>query len=295
MSNDPSSIIHHPTSVDPCLDGIRAHACIRHIPQWPDNSPRMEQLRREMQATGIVAPVLMTAKHEIVCADSRERWRAAKALQLSRIPILIVADDQVASASLNALIHRRHLTKSALAYLSFPMLKTALDEAQHRALEMIKKSNVSPSGGERRTAKSVEEIAETLGIGATTLKEARRVHEIFAKDAAFKAQMEPRILCEPIGGEHEQHRPVGLGAVIAGYAGKANEDKERADRSQLELFGQAVKTFCIRAPMAVHEKEARRVIAEHLEKLSPEELENVQRTAALIVSESKAISKGATK
>ncbi|NJL18947.1 MAG: hypothetical protein HC901_01155 [Bdellovibrionaceae bacterium] len=282
--------------IDPCLAGIRPHACIRHIPQWPDNSPRMEALRHEMQRTGFCAPVLMTAKHEVVDPDSRERWRAARALQLECIPVQIIDESQADTVFFHALLQRRHLTKSALAFLAYPRIAFAHEEARAHALKMIKKTNDLPSDiNVGRAPKTVDELAGSLGISPSLLKEARRVHEIFAKDAAFKAQMEPRLLAEPIGGEHEQHRPVGLGAIIAGYAGKANEDKARADRSQLELFGAAVKVFCIRAPLAVHEAEARRVIAAHLETLSPEELENVQRTAALVVSEAKNMKKDAAK
>jgi hypothetical protein len=255
----------------------------------------MEALRREIQATGIVRAVLMTSKHEIVDADSREYWRAAKALQLEQMPIQLVSEEQIVSASLNALVHRRHLTKSALAYLAFPMLRTALEEAQARAREMLKNSNVSSSDGHRRTAKSVEEIAATLGIGTTTLKEARRVHEIFAKDPAFKAQMEPRILVEPIGGEHEQNRPVGLGAVIAGAAGKRNEGNPITKREQLELFGAAVKTFCNRAPQIENEAAARKVVQEQLEGKTADELESIQTYSELVASVAKSLAKQSAK
>lgn len=281
------------SSIDPCLDGIRPHACLKHIPLWPDNGPRMMALRTELQTHGQCPPVQMTAKHEIVDADSRERWRAAKMLQLASIPVAIVPEELAVTVCLAVLFHRRHQTKSALAYLAFPMLAIALDEARSFALEMLKKGNVSPSGARRPTAKSREEIAENLGISETTLKEARRVHEIFAHDPGYKAQMEPRLLAEPVGGEHEQHRPVGLGAIIAGFAGKKNEDHPRQVHEQLVLFGQAIKSFCIRAPLAVHEAQARRVIEDQLEKLSETEVENVQRTAALIVSVAKHLGKGA--
>jgi hypothetical protein len=280
-----------PQYIDPCLDGIRPHACLKHIPQWPDNSPRMEALRHEMQRTGFCPVILMTPKHEIVDEISRDRWRAAKALQLDRIACAFVEEHQVDSVMLSVLAQRSHYTRSAIAYLAYPRLASALEEARRHALEMLKKGNVSPSGAPRPTVKTVEELAASLRISATTLKEARRVHEIFAKDATFKAQMEPRLLLEPIGGEHEQNRPVGLGAIIAGYAGKANEDKTRNDRSQLELFSQGLKTFILRAPLPAHEAQARKVIAEQLEKLSPEELDNAQRAAALIVSEAKAIAR----
>jgi len=279
------------THIDPCLDGIRSHSCIKHIPQWPDNGPRMMSLRVEMQTTGICQPVQMTAKHEIVDADSRERWRAAKALQLDKIPVVIVADDQVATASLNALAHRRHLTKSAIAYIAFPLLALAIAESKDRRLKNIENAHISRKAPAAPFGTTMEDLAVNLGFDKNLLKEARRVHDIFAKDAAYKAQMEPRILCEPIGGEHEQHRPVGLGAVIAGFEGRKQE--RRVDHAQLELFGRAVRTFCIRAPQIADEAAARRVVREQLENISPEELENVQRTAAMISSEARAMTKGA--
>jgi len=278
------------TLIDPCLDGIRPHACIKHIPQWPDNSPRMENLRRDIQSSGFCAPVLMTPKHEIVDPDSRERWRAARALQLACIPIATVPDGQVITAMLHALGQRRHLTKSAIAYLAFPVVKIALDEAQRHAAENLRKGQCSPSGTPCRTAKSIEEIADNIGISATLLKEARRVHEIFDRDPSFKAQMEPRLLAEPIGGEHESNRPVGLGAIIAGYAGKANEDKARSDRSQLELFTDAMKRFCIRAPQ-VDEAAARKIVHHQFASMSPEEIDAAIATAAIVVSEGRALNK----
>lgn len=287
--------MNHQPSLDPCLDGIRPHACLKHIPLWPDNGPRMMALRVELQTTGLCPPIQITAKHEIVDADSRERWRAAKMLQLPSIPVAIVPEELAELASIATLVHRRNLTKSALAYLAYPRLSMALAQAQAQAHEKLRKGLISPVGAAAPTAKTVHEIAASYGIERNLLNEARRVHEIFAHDPAYKAQMEPRLLAEPIGGEHEQHRPVGLGAIIAGYAGKQNEDKPRHDRGQLELFSQGLKAFCLRAPLPAHEAQARKVIEEQLEKLSPEELENVERTAALIVRTAKTLGKGNTK
>lgn len=286
--------MNHQPLIDPCLDGIRPHACLKHIPLWPDNGPRMMALRTELQTTaGLCPPIQMTAKHEIVDADSRERWRAAKMLQLPGIPVAIVPEGEAYTTSLSTLIHRRHLTKSALAYLAFPALLPALTESSERRLENLKNLNVSRKAPAAPIGHTMEDLAGNLGIDKNLLKEARRVHEIFAADPAYKAQMEPRLLAEPIGGEHEQNRPVGLGAIIAGYRGKQEtEDKPRPDRGQLELFSQGFKTFCLRAPLPAHEAQARRVIEEQLEKLSPEELENVERTAALIVRTAKSMGKG---
>jgi hypothetical protein len=238
----------------------------------------MEALRRELQATGLCQPVQMTAKQEIVDADSRERWRAARMLQMTCIPVALVPEEQAYSASLNALVHRRHLTKSAIAYLAFPMLKPALDEARHHALEMLKKGNVSPSRTECATAKSIEEIAQRMDVCERFVQEARRVHDLFAKDPAFKAQMEPRLLAEPIGGEHEQHRPVGLGAIIAGYAGRNGDGI--AKKGQLELFTGGFETLFKRFMYWTgFDPSARRKVMEKIradmDKLPPEQCEEL--------------------
>jgi len=278
----------NPTQLDPCADGIRPHFCIRHIPEWPDNSARMMALRRELQTTGLCPPIQMTAKHEIVDPDSRDRWRAARMLQLTSIPVAFIADGEESNACASTLAHRRHLTKSALAYLIFPLVEPMLKQARARAIKMLQKGNDLPSGFETPTAKSVVEIAAQYGIENTLFKDAKKVHAIFAADPQFKAQMEPRILQEAIGGEHEQNRPVGLGAVIAGYEGKQLEDTSRADRSQLELFGRAVKAFSFRS-RGLDEAAARKAVRAEFEKLSdPGELEGVLQTALLLSSEAKA-------
>lgn len=278
----------HLTALDPCADGIRPHRCIAHIPQWPDNSSRMEALRRELMTSGLCQPVQMTAKHEIVDADSRERWRAARMLQWPGIPVLIVSEGQVATACLNALVHRRHHTKSALAYLAWPILEMALAESKERRLQNLRKGQQTPDSGLSRLSANAQELAEQHGFDRTLIFDAKKVHALFAKDPSYRAQMEPRLLCEPIGGEHEANRPVGLGAILAGYEGKKNEDKARVNHAQLDLFSQAVKTFCIRAPQIADESAARGIVRAHLEKITdPEELESVMKTAALVVSEAR--------
>jgi len=76
-----------------------------------------------------------------------------------------------------------------------------------------------------------------MGFSRDLFFQAKQVHEIFVRDSEYKAEMEPRILQEAVGGEHEGNRPVGLGAVIAGWAGRgATADKARAGSEQLELF-----------------------------------------------------------
>lgn len=228
---------------DPQTPGVRAHACIKHIPPWADDDPRMEALRVAVQGGAPVPAILITARHEIVCAESFNHWRAAKALQIEAVSVQIVADDQVATAALGALLHRRHLTKAARAFLAYPLMERAHIEAKQRRLEMLKKGNVFPLPTESATGKSIADLVAALGISRDVFEQAARVHALFAKHPEYAAQMIPKILAEPIGGEHENMRPVGLGAVLAGWEGKQNEDKPRQDGTQLELFTDSVGTL----------------------------------------------------
>lgn len=281
----------NPTTLDPCADGIRAHPCIKHIPQWPDNGPRMEALRRDMQETGLCQPVQMTARHEIVDADSRERWRAARALQLPCIPVAIIPDELAATACLHTLEHRRHLTKGARVYLEVQLRPWLEAESEHRRLESIKKSVKTPMISVETqfpSERTTRGLAERLGCSHVLVGQALRVLEIFAKDRDYKLQMESRLLLESLGGEQEQHQPIGLGAIIAGHAGKRNEDQPRHDHTQLDLFGDAVKKLCLRSLGLADNAATRRIVGEQLDKLSPEELESVQATAALVANEARA-------
>ncbi len=138
--------------------------------------------------------------------------------------------------------------------------------------------------------RTVADFAEELGVGRSLFFEAKRVHEIFAKDEEYRALMEPRILAEMVGGEHEAHRPVGLGAVIAGWGGRKTLDQARKDREQLELFtegwGRAIRRFSywagfdpvarrealgeIRKELAGMEEEERKGLAELLRTVAKE-------------------------
>jgi hypothetical protein len=178
--------------------------------------------------------------------DGRKRWRAAKQLGMGQLPWQPVAENEVAGVILSCLIQRGHFTKSALAYLAYPLMSIAHDEAVRRRLQNLRKGQQTPEVQGVQFGKRVEDFADKIGVSCRLYLEARRVHEIFRQDPEYKAQMEPRILAQPIGGEHESKRPVGLGAVVAGWGGRGNKDKIRVDRRQLDLFEDAVCSLVIR-------------------------------------------------
>jgi hypothetical protein len=233
--------------MDPCEPGIRGHVLLKKIPAWSEEDPRFLALCEHVQAHGVTHAVLMTSRHEVVDLDGLHRWRAAKQLQLSEIPVQIVPDDLVANTILAGLVLRPHYTKSARAYLAYPLFEHALEESRHRRLENLKQGKspmISRMSGEPTIGKTAQDFASQLGFKRELFCQAKQVHEIFVRDAEYKKAMEPRILAEPIGGEHENSRPVGLGAVIAGWSGRAaTNDKAKGASDQLELFSDAFTTL----------------------------------------------------
>lgn len=294
------------TRLDPCEPGIRAHACIKHIPAWGTDDPRMEALRAAMQEGATVPALLMTARREIVCIDSLNRWRAAMALQLDTVPVQFVADDQVATTAL-ALLHRRHFTKSALAYLCYPLMERAHNEARQRRLENLRnwqKGQCLPESARSALSRNTaEDFAEFIGIGRRLFALAAYVHKEFAspvkydiqiqggrhdgaiREQTLKEHFEPRILAEMYGDEHEQHRPMGLGAVARGIGSLKSEAVANQKRpEQLDLFTNAVDrlSHCLSKLDSAAVKTGINSWFEKHE--DPDELERLQRLGEMIAA-----------
>ena len=220
--------------------GLRAHAGMRKEAMWDDQDVRFLALCEDVRENGVRIPIPITRKREIVDYDGIERWKAARVLAHGhnlRIPVVYVPDDQAVTAILGSLFQRKSFTKSARAYLAYPILEEAMMEAKRRRVAWLKSAKtpmISRSSSEKTIpSNTVETLAYALGLGRNLLFQAQQVHERFEQDPEFKELMEPRILAEPIGGEHEDLRPVGLGAVLAGWAGR-KETKDEA-RGQIQL------------------------------------------------------------
>jgi hypothetical protein len=224
------------------------HPIRKTEPELPKDDPRFVSLVNDVHERGVLCHLLIVEHTEgdrtrRLIIDGRNRWRAAKLLGIGELPWRTVPDDQTASVILAGLIHRMHYTKSAIAYLAFPLMILAHQEAQSRRLQKLKKGQQFPVVSAGDYGETVEELAERIGVGRNLYFEAKRVHQIFQSDREYKALMEPKILRAPIGGEHEDSRPVGLGAVVAGYGGKGVK-QERGE--QLELFARGADTFLLR-------------------------------------------------
>lgn len=238
---------------------LSLHPARRNEPEWPADDPELHALIESIRLRGMDQPITIDPTGRVM--DGRRRWMAAKRLQLDGVPVQVAPADEAHEIYLSSLVNRKHLTKSAIAYLAFPHLKPAFEAAHRRHLDCLRKGknpNVSPSSPLATTEKfpsTVEAMSSLIGVERNLLFEAAKVHKAFesttkypfelqggAMDGAtqeltMREYFEPRILRSPIGGEHEQNRPLGLGAVIAGIAGlKHTKGKAKKRPEQLDLF-----------------------------------------------------------
>lgn len=244
------------------------HPTLKTIPELDEKSEEFLAIAAGMGQLGIRQPLQIDDAGRVLDDHSRTLLRCALRWQLKTVPVIVVPDPNVPLTIISGLAHRRHLTKSAIAYLAAGLIDQALTDAKHKHLKSLANTQDFPKGVSSETTnsyKTADEMASDLGIGRNLLFEARKVLELFAdkkcyafnlvggsKDGSvmectLKAWFEPRILKAPIGGEHEQNRPLGLGGVIAGIASVRQGDKGKFDprSKQPELFSKQVIDACL--------------------------------------------------
>jgi hypothetical protein len=215
----------------------RLHPALKRIPVLDDAS--QEAIRAAIMQTGsITDPIKLDADGRVATDHGRTLVLAACDLGLSEIAVQMT-DLDAATLILDELTTRRHLTKSAIAYLAYPLLKPAWEAARIRQAACLKKGAKTPDFPVLHSAdygaRTVEDFAKERGLGQTYLFEAQKVHQLFEEfesrrfkftiqggkhdgeiaELTLREYFEPRIIRQPIGGEHEQNRPMGLGAVVA--------------------------------------------------------------------------------
>ena len=203
------------------------------MPRWEKETPEWAAFVQDIRERGINTPLVILTDGTLI--DGETRRRAAMRINLVTVPCHVIAEDVAAQTILQHLLLRRNLGKSALAYVGYPLIEAAHEEAKARALERLKRGDSPVRQALPDGAKRVEDFAESMGISERLFRQAAQVREIFVEDPEFRDEMEPRIL--------DTVDPVGLGAVIAGYAGrKATSGKAKGKRAneQLELFTEAL-------------------------------------------------------
>lgn len=233
---------------------LKVHHLLHGMPEWADNDPRLKALAGDLRDNGMIEPVKITAENRIV--DGRHRWRGAKRLQLTEIPVVVVPEDHVAGIVVGSLLQRRHFTPGQRAYLLAGVIDEAFRAAQLRRANNYNKPTERNSVSFGAATKTPEQYADEIGVSVQYLRLARELQSAFLdvkkrtltddeenveKGVTFREFYEPRILRE--------EKPYGLGAVKRGIGyqlsveahpelKKGGKPKQREE--QLKLFGRVI-------------------------------------------------------
>ena len=231
---------------------------LRRLPELPDNSEEFLGLAAGLKKGGFTCPILIDQDDQVIDDHSRSLLRAALRWQLKEVPVQPCSSDDAPLLRISRLAHYRHLSKAAIAYLALPDLDQAFEIARAKMLENLRKpQQTSESTQWTPKVETVDELAVELGIGRSTLFDARKVRAAFEDKKKYSFNVkggpqdgaevemtlrewyEPRILRSFVGGEHEQNRPMGLGGILAGITAikEGNRDKYNPKgKGQLSLF-----------------------------------------------------------
>jgi hypothetical protein len=295
------------------------HPALKLIPELANDSDEFLSLAAAVKKCGFIRPILVDGEGRIVDDHSRSLWRAAQRWQLTTVPVKVVPTEEASLALIHSLKDVRHMTKSAIAYLALPIMENEVKASLARHREKLAKGQYIAvvAGGDNSgipPAPTLDKLAEDLGICRDLLYRSRTVHTEFesktiytfdvvggpadgsVKQCTLKEYFEPRILQSPAGGEHEQNRPMGLGAVISAIAGiRATKDQKRPDsRGQLELaldgFG-TLATRLFKLPDGAMTKSIANWFDKHAENLSDEQLDQMEELGETIRAQAKQLRK----
>jgi hypothetical protein len=227
------------------ISSLSVHPAASALPLPAENDPASRAIVASICDLGRILEPLKVCKGRVV--DGRIRLRGAIAAGLEAVPVDEVPEEDVTSIILHSLTARRHFTKSALAYIGFPIMEAALAESRRRRLENLKSAQNGVSASATSNVRSAyvqgntaDELAAQIGIGRELFFFAKSIHKKFSQSPkAIRDQWEPKIL----SGE------MGLGQVQQALAGKLaamdgqTTPKGDAQKLLFDLFSKATVRF----------------------------------------------------
>jgi len=212
---------------------LLTHPLADLIPLPPVSDPASRAILASICDLGRVTDALKVCKGRVV--DGRMRLRAAIAAGLEEVPITEVAESEVATIAMDSLVARKHLTKSALAYVSIPLTEQRLAESRDRRTANLRSTGAKTGVAKISMGTRVEEIAESLGISRRTYFAARDLRKKLEANAQARAELEPKILSGEMSLEQAQQS---LAGKLAALSGKTTP-KGDPNQLMLELFESA--------------------------------------------------------
>lgn len=199
-------------------------------------APEFQALLASVRDRGVDYPIILDESGRVV--DGRNRVRACIRAGIEA-PAVRRADAEAAEIILSALVNRRHLPKSALAYLCIPFFAPALISGRDRRLANLKIGDSSRNpiqSGSGIVGKTIIQLAAEMGFSPDLYEQAVKVRKLFTDEkprtwhdgprevtATYREWFEPKILT----GE------IGLGGVIQAIAGKASTEGKALERRDL--------------------------------------------------------------
>lgn len=180
---------------------LHPHPKVKHlVGRWDKKSPEATALRRSIQERGIIVPLIVTPDKQVM--DGVTRWEAAKVLQLEAVPCLQRPESEALEICIESELHRRHGTKSQLAFRFAPLIAEAFVSRQGAQNGNLKRGAIPAAGSANQPyqARRVEDYAEELGVSVRLLEQANELHTLFARFEVNKWDWDEKKL-EGIGRE----------------------------------------------------------------------------------------------
>lgn len=138
-----------------------------------------EQLKASIEEIGMIEPIIADPKLRIICGH--QRWRAALAIGLSSVPVILRSVDEEESRAIMTIeenIHRRQLQPSEMARAVKKL--TELKERKNKVREIAKEIGLSQSQlyAYRDLSRLIPEISVLLDHGRLTQKTALQIAQL---------------------------------------------------------------------------------------------------------------------
>jgi hypothetical protein len=247
------------------IESLSVHPLLAHVPE-PD-SELITAIARDLEDRGIIVPFIVDEKNRVMDIDGRDRLNAATQIELlGEVPVLRAAGADAATILVQSLLQRRHYSKSALAYVTFPFFAPMLDELRARRLRYFKSkkeadASISPAAG--LMTKSAEQLAIQVGVSRSLFFNAKQVHELLQKHPLLKEATELRIC----------NGDLDLDGAIHSITGSTStKGTQRQDATQLELFENAFHVTSVRFATRwtkLSSRERDRVVAQYVTEFLP--------------------------
>jgi len=166
---------------------IIEHPILAEMPMLPE--VEMEALIADIRVNGVVQPLTVCSVERGVyqLLDGRHRLAAARAVGLETVPCIERPESEAWDIVTGALVHRRHYSKSALAYILYPLIAEKIGGHGGDRKSSTLKANLKNSD-------DVDALCARFGFSYDVFDCARLTRKYFANHPRLKEEYEPKIL-----------------------------------------------------------------------------------------------------